>query len=96
MSIDEILINLQEHRQRVTPDAIAGILGIPCYLVLKDRLYSHLTSWVVNPNTHLPTDFSLDDQHPYLEENKHVIWSSEELRKWLEAHPCVPGGSFRE
>ncbi len=86
-SLDNIVTRLQAHYQRATYGAVGGVVHRLPLSVMTGRLHNHINSWVVNLKTHLPTDYLLDEQHPQLEVNKHVIETLEELLEWLDAHP---------
>lgn len=85
-SLDEVLDALERHHQRATFGAVAGILGVEPLSLFKGRARTAKTSWVVSKATGLPTGTKEDDYPPRLLENKRVINSPEDLRRWLQEH----------
>jgi hypothetical protein len=81
---DQIIVLLDQHHQRATYGALAGIVGGIAQSVMKDRPKVPQHSWIVSgdpPN--LPTGYTSNQISPQLAERPHVLRTSEELRQWL-------------
>ena len=85
MRLDAILDLLNEHHQRATYGAVAGLLGVMPRSVLQGRAKNKRHSWIVNQETGLPTDYHDFLMHPALLERDEVLRTAEELATWVAA-----------
>ena len=83
--LDQILDALNQHHQRATYGAVAGLLGAVPRAVMSGRKRDWRHSWVVNEQTGKPTEYSELRMHPSLTQNVHIISSTEELERWLRS-----------
>jgi hypothetical protein len=88
-SLDSIIDTLDRHHQRATYGAIAALLGTSQRSLMQRKTKHARNSWVVNKETHLPTDYAESEMHPALLSNLDVLESEEELIEWLDS---VEGG----
>jgi hypothetical protein len=85
VSLDEIMDCLDEHHQRATYGAIAGLVGGAAHGIGR-RLgqKTERNSWAVNRRTGWPTGYSEDQVHPSLQEKAEVIVDAGKLLGWFE------------
>ena len=82
--VKAILDYLNQVETRCTYGAVAGVLGVN-----PKSVGSHLgerrpyASWVVNSQTHEPTDYTEAEKHPNLYRTDRIIKSVEVLRRNL-------------
>ena len=84
ISLDRVLDLLNEHHQRATYGAVAGLVGGHARSVLQGRKRNWRHSWVVNQNTGMPTDYPKGMIHPAIAERATILCTAEELGDWLE------------
>lgn len=97
-TLDEVVALLNEHRQRATYGAIAGVIGASTTRrLMKGRTGAHENSWVVAKRTNRkagsrrgwPTGYLESDLHPdCLHQIRtcpdDILDEVDDLRKWLE------------
>jgi len=83
-SLDEIVDRLDQHAQRATYGAVAGLLGQSPRGLLRDHERGRKYTWIVNRNTGLPTGYPDDQVDPRVRDSGPVIATDGELREWLE------------
>lgn len=88
-SLKSILELLNEHHQRATYGAVAGLVGGIARGLMQGRPKDQLHSWIVSQDTGLPTGYDSDKMHPKLRENAAVSRSGRELEEWLEERGAV-------
>ncbi|HLM66062.1 MAG TPA: hypothetical protein VK358_00980 [Longimicrobium sp.] len=84
-SLQQILAELQRHRQRATYGAVGGLIGIPARSVMSGHPKDPLHSWVVRKSNGQPTGYLPVEKDPALTTRPEVISTADELRAWLEA-----------
>lgn len=82
-TMDQILDELEDARQRATYGAVAAIVGVSPRALMTGRERSARTAWVVNVRTGLPTDYPAELMHPELTSNPVVLKTREDLMVWL-------------
>jgi hypothetical protein len=80
---DDIVDQLDRHRQRATYGAVGSVIGWPPRYLMGGRPRDHRHSWIVNRLTGLPTDYGPDDMHPELLSRPEVLHTSQQLEDWL-------------
>lgn len=103
-SLESIVDLLNEHRQRATYGAVAGLLGLSPMFFMNGTRRGPRYSWIVNRETLLPTGYTEDERHPELE-CQSVVWLNQaDLLAWLDQRrdipavstdPAKPDGSIR-
>lgn len=88
MSLEDIVRKLNNHKQRATYGAIAGILNVPARSLMDGRPRTPIYSWVVAASDGRPTGYSeeqidVDCLHQIREQRHNVIKDSDTLRHWL-------------
>ena len=83
-TLDQILAQLDQHHQRATYGAVAGLLGHSPRSLMKGRQRSPQFSWVVSSSSEMPTGYAEGERHPALEERKEILDTKERLREWLD------------
>jgi len=84
-TLDTILDLLEQHHQRATYGAVAGLLGTGPNILLAGRPRNPRHSWIVNRQTGEPTGYTEQDIDPHLREQKQILNSSATLAEWLNA-----------
>ena len=82
-TLDSILEKLELYRQRVTYEAVAGVVSSTARSVMAGRPRTARNSWVVSKESHLPTGYSPEERHPDLASGKEVIEKAHDLKQWL-------------
>ena len=82
-SLEEIVDLLDEHRQRATYGAVAGVLDRPATFLMSGIAREPRYSWIVNQKSLLPTGYSDEEKHPELEKRSFVLMNERELRAWI-------------
>jgi len=82
-NLEDVLDVLNEHRQRATYGAVAGVVGGIARGVMHGRTRCPRDSWVVRKRGRLPSGYTADEKHSDLLLNPRVIDIGEELRLWL-------------
>lgn len=82
-SVKVIVETLNQHHQRATYGAVAGLLGKVPRSVMSGYPRDWKHSWVVNQADGAPTDYPAPKVHPALYERPRVLTSAEELAAWL-------------
>ena len=83
-SLDRILDLLQQHHQRATYGAVAGLLGKTPRALMQGRPRDWRHSWVVNKDTGLPSEYPSGKIHPAINERSDILESDAALEAWLE------------
>ncbi len=82
-ALTDLLIRLQDGRQRATYGAVAKVMNaVPLY-VMSGRPRDPLHSWVVSAKTHQPSKYQPDEIHAELETLDRVLTTEDDLRDWL-------------
>lgn len=84
MTVTSICLQLKEHKQKATLNAVSGVLEIPEKLVLSGKPNNYLYSWIVERNDGKHVVNSSQDPE-LLNSEKPVIEDPKELEEWLEA-----------
>src|SRR3954468_19088011 len=69
IDLDLVLAALNQHQQRATYSAVAGLLDQPPRLLMHSRPREPGNSWVVSKTTGKPTCYAESDVHPSLTAN---------------------------
>jgi hypothetical protein len=83
-TLDQIVDVLDQHHQRATYGAVAGLLGRPATFLMSGIERAPRYSWIVNQESLKPTGYSPEQTHPALEARRFVLLSTRELAAWLE------------
>ncbi|HEY4302941.1 MAG TPA: hypothetical protein VGM82_00630 [Gemmatimonadaceae bacterium] len=83
LDLDQVLTALNQHQQRATYSAVAGLLDQPPRLLMHSRPRAQSNSWIVSKGTGRPTGYEDADVHPQLLANEAVIETRDELATWL-------------
>jgi len=83
--LEGVVAVLQQHHQRATYGAVAGVVGGTAQSVMGNRAREPRYSWVVNSKTKLPTGYARAECHPMLTRRSHMIDDPHELYHWLRA-----------
>lgn len=84
MTVTSICLQLKEHKQKATLDAVSKVLEIAPKLVLSGKPNNYLYSWIVERNDSKHSVSGTQD--PELDKDeKPVIDDKDELEQWLEA-----------
>lgn len=89
-TLDHVLDQLHEHRQRATYGAVGAVVDRPPRYLMGGRPRDQRHSWIVNQDTGLPTGYGPDDMHPQLQSNPDVIKTGADLDAWLRDHDTSP------
>jgi len=84
-SVEGIASILQQHKQRATYGAVAGMLGLPTRSLMQGYAKGPLFSWIVNQKTGLPTDYTPSQIDPDLRLHERVLSTATELVEWLRS-----------
>jgi hypothetical protein len=82
---DRIIEMLNEHRQRATYGAVAGVLERPARFLMQGLPRNPRNSWVVAADSLRPTGYSVEETHPSLTASDMVLTTADELIAWLRA-----------
>lgn len=82
-TMDQILDELNNARQRATYGAVAAIVGASPRKLMVGRERNERHSFIVNFRTGLPTDYAEELMHPELKANAEVIKTGDDLTAWL-------------
>ena len=88
-TLDLVLDQLQQSRQRATYGAVAALVGATPRTLMRGRERDQRHSWVVNRSSGRPTGYADNQVHPELEHSPHLIDSREELATWLESQSAL-------
>jgi hypothetical protein len=80
-----IIATLDQHHQRATYGALAGIVGGLARSVMSGKPKVQRNSWIVSVDTHLPTGYPDNAKHPNLTERDPVLETPNQLREWLRS-----------
>jgi hypothetical protein len=83
LTLDGILDQLNQHQQRATYGAVAGLLGVVPRSVMSGRPRDWRHSWVVNAETGWPSEYPAPKVHPRLEARAEILSSVDQLQDWL-------------
>ncbi len=83
--LELILDNLDQHEQRATYGAVAGVVGVLARSVMSGKPKNPRNSWVVSVRTKLPTGYSNAERHTKLAEHAQVLETPNALREWLRS-----------
>lgn len=85
LDLDQVLAALNQHHQRATYSAVAGLLDQSPRSLMHARSREPANSWIVSKGTGKPTGYAEPDIHPQLMANASVIATREELASWLQS-----------
>jgi hypothetical protein len=88
--LDQILAALNQHHQRATYSAVAGLLDQSPRLLMRARPREQANSWIVSKATGQPTGYAAADVHPNLLSNDAVLQTRDELADWLHRRDVRP------
>ena len=83
-SLDSILDQLEQFRQRATYGSVAKLLNRPPRNLMTGRDRDPHSSWIVSRETGAPTGYSEDQVHPELTSRETILSTPQELENWLE------------
>lgn len=83
-SLDSILDQLEQFRQRATYGAVAKLLNRPPRNLMTGRERDPHSSWIVSRETGKPTGYAEDQIHAELTSREAILSSPPELEAWLE------------
>jgi hypothetical protein len=86
-SVRSIVEQLNNHHQRATYGAVAGLLGKPPRSAMQGYPRDWKHSWVVNQEDGEPSEYPQLKKHPALHERPRILYTPEELAEWL-ANPA--------
>jgi hypothetical protein len=89
IDLDQVLAVLNQHQQRATYSAVAGLLERSPRLLMRARPRAQANSWIVAKSTGKPTGYDDGDVHPQLLSNQSVIETRDELATWLRSRGCA-------
>lgn len=84
IDLDLVLSALNQHQQRATYGAVAGLLEQTPRLLMHARPREPGNSWIVSKTTGRPTGYADTDVHPALTANESVLQTRDELVTWLK------------
>ena len=82
-SLKRVLDLLNQHHQRATYGAVAGLLGKKPRSLMQGLPRDWRHSWVVNKDSGLPSEYPSGKIHPAIEERAEILDTEEELEVWL-------------
>jgi hypothetical protein len=83
-SLDSILDQLEQFRQRATYGSVAKLLNRPPRNLMTGRDRDPHGSWIVSRETGMPTGYAEDQIHPELTSRETILSTPQELESWLE------------
>ena len=83
-SIDSILEQLEQFRQRATYGAVASVVNASPRSLMSGRARSTQSSWIVSRKDGQPSGYHADQKHPELESRDQILRTADELRSWLD------------
>lgn len=89
LDLDQVLAVLDQHQQRATYSAVAGLLDQSPRLLMRARPREQANSWIVSKSTGKPTGYDAASIHPQLLANPSVIETRDELATWLRSRGCA-------
>jgi hypothetical protein len=89
LDLDQVIAALNQHHQRATYSAVAGLLDQSPRLLMRSRRREQSNSWIVAKATGRPTGYDDVDIHPQLAANESVIETRDELATWLRNRGCA-------
>lgn len=89
LDLDQVLATLNQHHQRATYSAVAGLLDQSPRLLMRARPREQANSWIVSKTTGKPTGYDDAKLHPQLMANASVIATRDELAAWLRSQGCA-------
>lgn len=89
LDLDAVLATLNQHRQRATYAAVAGLLDQAPRSLMRTRSREQANSWIVSKSTGKPTGYDETNVHPELMASATVIQTRDELALWLRDHGCT-------
>jgi hypothetical protein len=89
LDLDQVIAALNQHQQRATYSAVAGLLDESPRLLMRSRRREQANSWIVSKATGRPTGYDDADLHPQLLANASVIETRDELASWLSSRGCT-------
>lgn len=84
--LDRIVETLDRHEQPATYGAVGGVVGMHHKVVMSGRPRDYRNSWIIDKETHVPTDYKPHEVHPSLSkalQEKRIIETPEDLDEWL-------------
>ena len=86
-TVTSICLQLREHKQKATYEAVAKVLEIHPKMVMNGKPKNHLYSWIVSRETDKPLGYaSLSAMDPELSKSKNkTIFDGAALENWLDA-----------
>ena len=88
LNLDQVIAALNQHHQRATYSAVAGLLDQSPRLLMHSRPRERANSWIVSKATGKPTGYDDTDIHPQLLANQAIIETRDELATWLRSRGC--------
>lgn len=82
-NLDTVLHALNQHHQRATYSAVAGLLDETPRRLMRGKPREPNNSWIVSKSTGRPSGYSDDAVHPQLTERADVLRTREQLATWL-------------
>jgi hypothetical protein len=89
LDLDQVLAALNQHHQRATYSAVAGLLDQSPRLLMRTRPREQGNSWIVSKTTGKPTGYDDASIHPQLMANTAVLATPDELATWLRNRGCA-------
>jgi hypothetical protein len=83
-TLDSILDQLEQFRQRATYGSVAKLLNRPPRNLMAGRDRDPHSSWIVSRDTGMPTGYSDEQMHPELTARETILSTPNELAAWLE------------
>lgn len=89
LDLDQVIAALNQHHQRATYSAVAGLLDQSPRLLMRSRPREQGNSWIVSKTTGKPTGYTDTDVHPQLMANESVLETRDDLATWLRSRGCA-------
>lgn len=83
LTIDSILNQLDNFRQRATYGAVANLLNRAPRNLMGGRSRTPRDSWIVSQKDGMPTGYQPDQVHAEISARERVLRSGDELKAWL-------------
>ena len=90
LDLDQVLAALNQHHQRATYSAVAGLLDQSPRSLMRARPREQSNSWIVSKSSGKPTGYDEASIHPQLMANADVIETRDELATWLRSRGLDP------
>jgi hypothetical protein len=83
ISLRQVLDLLNQHHQRATYGAVAGLFGKAPRSLMQGLPRDWRHSWVVNKETGLPSEYPAGKIHPAIRERPEILEAEQDLEAWL-------------